>query len=77
MISVPGPNNLRFVCLVNEKLNCRISHCSGEHLFKSIILRWTGHVARREEGRSVFIILTGKPTGNDRLIGLVVSMFDY
>ena len=27
-------------------------------------MRWTGHVARMEEGRSAFKILTGKPTGN-------------
>ena len=26
-------------------------------------LRWAGHVARMEEGRSAFEILTGKPTG--------------
>ena len=26
-------------------------------------LRWAGHVARIEEGRSAFKILTGKPTG--------------
>ena len=26
-------------------------------------LRWAGHVDRMEEGRSVFIILAGKPTG--------------
>ena len=26
-------------------------------------LRWTGHVARMEEGRSAFKILTGQPTG--------------
>jgi len=30
---------------------------------KSKILRWAGHVARMEEGRSAFKILTGKPTG--------------
>ena len=24
--------------------------------------RWAGHAARMEEGRSAFIILTGKPT---------------
>jgi hypothetical protein len=29
-------------------------------------MRWVGHVARMEEGRSAFIILTGKPTGNPR-----------
>ena len=26
-------------------------------------MRWAGHVARKEEGRSAFKILTGKPTG--------------
>ena len=34
----------------------------------SIRLRWTGHAARMQEGRSVFKILTGKPTGK-RLLG--------
>ena len=37
------------------------------HLFRLNIrtrrLRWAGHVARIEEGRSAFKILTGKPTG--------------
>jgi len=32
-------------------------------VIKSRILRWAGHVARMEEGRSVFKMLTGKPTG--------------
>ena len=31
-------------------------------------MRWTGHVARMEEGRSDFKILTGKPAGK-RLLG--------
>ena len=31
---------------------------------KSRRMRWAGHVARMEEGRSAFKILTGKPTGN-------------
>ena len=26
-------------------------------------MRWAGHVARTEKGRSAFKILTGKPTG--------------
>ena len=30
---------------------------------KSRRLRWAGHVARMEEGRSAFKNLTGKPTG--------------
>ena len=27
------------------------------------MIKWAGHVARMEEGRSAFKILTGKPTG--------------
>jgi hypothetical protein len=30
-------------------------------------LRWAGHVARMEEGRSAFKILTSKPTGKKPL----------
>ena len=32
-------------------------------MIKSRRFRWAGHVARMEEGRSAFKILTGKPTG--------------
>ena len=32
-------------------------------VIKSIRLRWAGHVARMEEGRSVFKMLTNKHTG--------------
>ena len=32
-------------------------------MIKSRRMRWTGHVARKEEGRNAFKILTGKPTG--------------
>ena len=32
-------------------------------VIKSRKSRWAGHVARMEEGRSGFKILTGKPTG--------------
>ena len=32
-------------------------------VIKSKRLRWAGHVARMEEGRSALKILTGKPTG--------------
>jgi hypothetical protein len=31
-------------------------------VIRSRRLRWAGHVARMEEGRSAFKILTGKPT---------------
>ena len=37
-------------------------------MIKSRKLRWAGHVARMEESRSAFKILTGKPTGK-RLLG--------
>ena len=36
-------------------------------VIKSIRLRWAGHVARMEEGRSAFKMLTGKPTGKRAL----------
>ena len=32
-------------------------------MIKSIRLKWAGHVAIMEEGRSAFKILTGEPTG--------------
>jgi hypothetical protein len=37
-------------------------------VIKSIILKWPGHVAIMEEGRSAFKILIGKPTGK-RILG--------
>ena len=33
----------------------------GSYSIKSRSLRWTGHIARMEEGRSAFKLLTGKP----------------
>ena len=38
-------------------------HLNTVRMIKCRRLRWTGHVARMEEGRSTFKILTGKPTG--------------
>ena len=35
-------------------------------MIKSRRLRWAGHVARMEESRDAFKILTGKPTGKRR-----------
>ena len=37
-------------------------------VIKSRRLRLAGHVARMEEGRSAFKILTGKPTGKIPLV---------
>ena len=36
-------------------------------VIKSRRLRWSGHVARMEDSRSAFKILTGKPTGKRTL----------
>ena len=36
-------------------------------MIKSRRLRWAGHVARMEKGRTSFKILTGKPTGKKPL----------
>ena len=36
-------------------------------MIKLIRLRWAGYVARMEEGRNVFKILTGKPPGKTYL----------
>ena len=36
-------------------------------VIKSRGLRWTGHLARMEEGRSAFKISTGKPVGKIHL----------
>ena len=46
-------------------------YCSPNigRVIKSRRLRWAGHVARMEEGRSTFEILTGKPTGKRPLQG--------
>ena len=42
-------------------------------VIKYIRLRWARDVARMEEGRSAFKILTGKPTGNRLLENLGVD----
>ena len=42
-------------------------------MIKSRRLKWAGHVARMEESRSAFKILTGKPTGKRPLRGLGVD----
>ena len=61
----------------NEELHCLYPLPNMARVNKSRRLRCSGHVARIEEGRSVFKILTGIPTAKDRLVGIVVSMSDY
>ena len=54
--------------LHNDKLHSLYRSPNIVRVIKSRRLRWAGHVARMEEGRSAFKILTGKPTGK-RLLG--------
>ena len=49
--------------LHNEELHSLYRSPNVVRVIKSGRLRWAGHVARMEEGRSAFRILTGKPTG--------------
>ena len=49
--------------LHNEELHTLYRSPNIVRMIKSRKLRWAGHVARMEEGRSAFKILTGKPTG--------------
>ena len=49
--------------LHNEELHSLYRSPNIVRAIKSRRLRWAGYVARMEEGRSAFKILTGKPTG--------------
>ena len=49
--------------LNNEELHCLYRSPNIVRVIKFGRLRWAEHVARMEEGRSTFKILTGKPTG--------------
>jgi len=49
--------------LHNEELRSLYPSPNIVRVIKSRRLRWAGHVARIEEGRSAFKILTGTPTG--------------
>ena len=51
--------------LHNEELHSLYCSPNIVRVIKSRRLRWAGHVARREESRSSFKILTGTPTERD------------
>ena len=44
----------------------RLQHCpeNKTNFISVVMLKWAAHVARIEEGRNAFKILTGKPTGH-------------
>ena len=52
----------------NEELHSLYHSHNIVRVIKPRRMRWAGHVARMEEGRSAFKILTGTPTGK-RLLG--------
>ena len=49
--------------LHNEELHSLYRSPNIVRVIESRRLKWAGHVARMEEGRSAFKILTGKPSG--------------
>ena len=59
--------------LHNEELHSLYRSLNIVRVIKSRRLRWAGHVARMEEGRSAFKVLTGKPTGKRPWGGLGVD----
>ena len=55
--------NVEWRKLRNEELHSLYRSPNVVRVIKYGILRWAGHVARMEEGRSDFKILTSKPAG--------------
>ena len=53
--------------LHNEELHSLYCSPNILRVIKSRRLRWAGHVARMEEGKSAFKILTGRATGKKPL----------
>ena len=58
-----GDENGEWRSLLNEEIHSLYRSPNIVRVIKSRRLRWAGHLARMEEGRSAFKILTGKPTG--------------
>ena len=54
--------NAEWRILYNKELHSLYRSSNILRVIKSRRLRWAGHVARREESRSAFKILTSKPT---------------
>ena len=61
-----GPRGMRMENGESSKMRNFIA-CTVHLIFSGWRLRWVGHVARIEEGRSAFKMLTGKPTAKRHL----------
>ena len=60
MISIAG---ILILYVINGELHSLYRSPIIVRMIKSRRFRWAGHVARIEEGKSAFNILTGTPTG--------------
>ena len=56
------PTNGEWRRLQNEELHSLYRSLNIVRVIKSRRLRWAGHIARMEGGRSAFKIITGRPT---------------
>ena len=68
MVVKHGDENGEWRMLHNEELHCLYRSPNIVRVFKSRRLRWAGHVAKMEEGKSAFKILIGIPTGKRPLV---------
>ena len=62
-----GAENGKWRRLHNDELHSLYRSSNIVRVIKSRRLRWAGHVARMEKGRSAFKIFTGIPTGKSPL----------
>jgi hypothetical protein len=53
--------------LHNDELHDLSSSPNIVKVIKPRRMRWAGHVARRREGRGVYMVLVGRPKGKRRL----------
>ena len=67
ILGLKRDDNGKWRRLHNEELHSLHRSHNRVRIIKSRRLKWAGHIARQEEGRSAFKILTGKPKGKSPL----------